>query len=108
MRRSGLFSALAVLGFLPLAGAQPGLTCKGGRCSKVISGVAPVRSQLRVNTHGPVTFEGGASGNLSYTVTVTVNARSEAEARRLLQRYNVRTVSEGLWTVFTAPGGAAM
>lgn len=105
MLRSALFSALAVLAFLPFAGAQKGLTCRNGKCEKVIYGAAPASSRLRVNAHGPVTLEGGASQNLSYTVTVSVSARTEAEARRWLQAYAVRLVTQGPTTVFTAPGG---
>src|SRR2546423_6039091 len=105
MLRSALFSALAVLAFLPFAGAQKGLTCKDGKCEKVIYGAAPAGSRLRVNAHGPVTLEGGASPNLTYVVTVSVSARSDAEARRWLQAYAVRVVSQGPTTVFTAPGG---
>jgi DUF4097 and DUF4098 domain-containing protein YvlB len=105
MLRSALFSALAVLAFLPFAGAQKGLTCKNGKCEKVIYGSAPAGSRLRVNAHGPVTLEGGASPNLQYTVTVSISARSEIEARRWLQQYAVRVVAQGSTTVFTAPGG---
>jgi DUF4097 and DUF4098 domain-containing protein YvlB len=105
MLRSALSSALAVLAFLPFAGAQRGMTCKNGNCEKVIYGTAPAGSRLRVNAHGPVTLEGGASTSLVYSVTVTVSARSETEARRFLQQYAVRVASQGATTVFTAPGG---
>ncbi len=107
MLRSALFSALAVLAFLPFAGAQrgQGLTCKNGTCEKVIYGTAPIGSRLRVNAHGPVTLEGGTSTSLQYAVTVTVSARSEAEARRWLQQYTVRVDALGSTTVFTAPPG---
>jgi DUF4097 and DUF4098 domain-containing protein YvlB len=105
MLRSALFSALAVLAFLPFAGAQKGFTCKNGTCEKVIYGTAPVGTRLRVNAHGPVTLQGGDSTSLQYTVTVSVSARSESEARRWLQQYAVRVVSQGPITVFTAPGG---
>jgi len=108
MLRSALFSALAVLAFLPFAGAQRGLTCKNGNCEKVIYGTAPAGSRLRINAHGPVTLTGGASPNLLYTVTVSVSARSEAEARRWLQQYAVRVVAQGSTTVFTAPSGPVM
>src|SRR5450432_1375957 len=108
MLRSALFSALAVLAFLPFAGAQKGLTCKNGTCDKVIYGAAPAGTRLRVNAHGPVTLEGGASTNLLYTVVVSVTARTEAEARRILQQYGVKLVSQGGTTVFTAPGGPVM
>jgi DUF4097 and DUF4098 domain-containing protein YvlB len=93
--------------FVPVSFAQP-FTCKDGKCERVVSGVAPAGPRLRVNAHGPVTLVGGVSQNLSFTVKVTVNARSEAEARRLLQPYGVRVQSDGVWTVLTAPGGAIM
>ncbi len=105
MLRSALFSALAVLAFQPFAGAQKGFTCKNGTCEKVIYGTAPAGTRLRVNAHGPVKLEGGSSPDLQYTVTVTVSARTEAEARRWLQQYAVRVVVQGSTTVLTAPNG---
>lgn len=83
-------------------------TCKDGKCERVLNGVAPACSRLRINAHGPVTLVGGVSQNLSFTVKVTVNARNEAEARRLLLPYMVRVQSDGAWTVLSAPGGAIM
>ncbi|HLK63877.1 MAG TPA: hypothetical protein VKU19_10590 [Bryobacteraceae bacterium] len=105
MLRSALFSALAILAFLPFAGAQKGFTCKNGTCEKVIYGTAPAAARLRVNAHGPVKLQGGTSPNLQYVVTVTVSARTEAEARRWLQQYAVRVISQGDTTVLTAPNG---
>jgi hypothetical protein len=107
MRRSGLFSALAVLAALLPASAQQ-WTCKSGKCERVISGTAPCGARMRVNAHGPVSLEAGTSRELAYTVRVTVNARTEAEARRLFQNYAVRVDSQGAWTVLNAPGGAIM
>ena len=92
---------------IPVSYAQQ-LTCKDGKCERVLNGVAPACSRLRVNAHGPVTLAGGVSQNLSFTVKVTVNARNEAEARRLLLPYVVRVQSDGAWTVLSAPGGAIM
>ena len=45
-------------------------------------GTVPAASRLRVNAHGPVTLEGGVAKDLSYTIRLSVNARTEAEARR--------------------------
>jgi len=108
MHRSALFSALAALALLSPTGAQQGLTRENGRWVHRIYGSAPARQRLRVNAHGPVTLEGGVSKDLSYTVTLTVNARSEAEAIRLLRNYTVRAESQGQWMVLTAPGGPVM
>ena len=92
---------------LPSAFAQQ-FTCKDGKCERVLNGVAPATSRLRINAHGPVTLVGGVSQNLSFTVKVTVSARNEEEARRLLLPYVVRVQSDGAWTVLSAPGGAIM
>ena len=81
MRRSGLSSALAVLAALLPAYAQQ-LVCKNGKCERIIYGSAPAGSRLRVNAHGPVTLEGGVSKNLSYTIRLSVNARSEPSAQQ--------------------------
>jgi hypothetical protein len=111
MRRSGLSSALAVLaGFLAalLPAAAQQLVCKNGKCERIISGAAPAGSRLRVNAHGPVTLEGGVSRDLTYTIRLSVDARTEAQGRRALQQYAVRVSTQGPWTVLTAPGGVVM
>jgi DUF4097 and DUF4098 domain-containing protein YvlB len=92
---------------LPAAFSQP-LTCSNGRCERILNGTAPIASRLRVNAHGPVTLVGGAAPTFTFTVKVTVYARNEEEARRLLAPYAVRVQSDGAWTVLTAPGGSIM
>src|SRR5690242_5253283 len=104
MRRSGLSSALALAVLLLPAYAQQ-LTCRNGRCERVIYGSAPAPARLRINAHGPVTLEGGAAKDLSYSIKVVAIGRTDAEARRALQAYAVRLESGGPWTVLTAPGG---
>src|ERR1035437_7152886 len=104
MRRSELFSLLA-LATLPLAcWAQQAMTCQHGQCVQVLAGQAGIRQQLRVNAHGPVTLEAGVGTELKYTARVVVRAANEAEARRILELYPVRVTREGDWSVFTAPG----
>src|SRR5262245_13744284 len=109
MLRSGLSSALALIAFLPSGGAQPAprLTRENGRWVRVFYGNAPAVARVRINSHGPVTLEGGAERDFRYEVKVSVAARSEAEARRVFQQYAVRAERQGPWLVFTAPGGAA-
>jgi hypothetical protein len=82
--------------------------CRDGKCEITLSGHAPACSRLRIVAHGPVTLEGGASQNLSYTVKLTVNAHSEAEARLLLRDYALRLQTAGALTVLSAPGGSVM
>lgn len=104
----------STLGVLCLSAVNAGLlfsqqlTCTNGKCERVLNGIAPPGSRLRVNAHGPVTVVGGVSQNLTFTVKVTVNARSEAEARRLLAPYAVRVQNDGVWTILSAPGGEIM
>jgi DUF4097 and DUF4098 domain-containing protein YvlB len=62
---------------------------------------------LRINGHGPVTLEAGGR-SFSYTMRVSVSARSEADARRLLTRLPMRIETQGEWVVLTAPGGPAV
>src|SRR3954464_13275717 len=111
MRQLGLSSALAILAAWVAATAPAPaqqLVCKNGKCERVIYGAAPAGSRLRVNAHGPVTLEGGVTKDLTYTIRLSVNARTEAEARRALQQYMVRVDRQGPWTVLSAPGGVVM
>ena len=115
MRRSGHFKRagllacpFAFLGVLTAAFGQTPVTCSRGQCTRVFEGSAPASPRLRVNAHGPVSLQGGVSGNLAYTVKVTVAARTEAAARRLLENYRLSVESQDGWTVLTTPGGAAM
>ncbi|HMC58956.1 MAG TPA: hypothetical protein VKJ01_07185, partial [Candidatus Solibacter sp.] len=104
-------TALTALFLMPWAAmGQPGLARDGDRWVRVFSGSAPAGQRLRVNAHGPVTFQGGtfqgsAANRLQYTVRVSVMARTEAQAQRVLERYAVRVSPVGGWTVLTAPGG---
>ncbi|HXK00942.1 MAG TPA: hypothetical protein VMS37_00990 [Verrucomicrobiae bacterium] len=96
--------ALLLLPLLALA--QPlGLHRKGELWEKDFYGVAPLTRRIRVNAHGPVTLEAGISTNISYTVRVSVRARTESEARSVMQRYLVRAERIGDTTVITAPSG---
>lgn len=56
--------------------------------------------RLHVSTRGPVTVRGGAEEQVRYTVTKRVKAASEAEARRRLSRFLIRTYQQGDLTVF--------
>jgi len=96
--------ALLLLPLLALA--QPlGLHRKGELWEKDFYGVAPLTRRIRVNAHGPVTLEAGISSNISYTIRVSVRARTESEARSVMQRYLVRAERIGDTTVITAPNG---
>jgi DUF4097 and DUF4098 domain-containing protein YvlB len=108
MHRSELFSALAVLVCVPLAGsAQPWLTHENGLWVRTFTGSAAATPRLRINAHGPVTLDAGNAGarQYSYTVKVSVRARTPEQARRILQQYSVKIQPQGEWLVMTTPGG---
>ena len=109
MRRSALFrdwALLLPLLLLPLAASpQPGgLVREGDHFVREFRGDMAAGRRLRINAHGPVSVQAGAGKNISYTVRVSVRARTEAEARIVMQRYNVRLTPQGEWVVLTAPG----
>ena len=100
--------ALAILTVAAPVHAGQALTHEQKGWARVITGTAPAAARLRINAHGSVTLDAGNSKELSYSVKVTVDTRSEAEARRVLARYMVRVEKQGLWSVMTVPGGAAV
>ncbi|MGD0773309.1 MAG: hypothetical protein ABSC05_10860 [Candidatus Solibacter sp.] len=107
MRRSAHFRTPAILLLLPLVAVpQPaGLARQGDRFVRDFSGTVPPARRLRINAHGPVTVQAGVANSISYTVHLSVRARTEAEARIVIERYSVRVAPQGEWLVLTAPGG---
>lgn len=107
MRRPEDFRILAVLLLLPLAASpqQNGIVRQGDRFVRDFNGSVPAARRLRINAHGPVTVQAGTANRISYTVHLSVRARTESEARIVMQRYSVRVATQGEWVVLTAPGG---
>lgn len=107
MLRPADFKTLAILLLLPLVAVpqQTGMVREGDRFVRIFSGIAPAGRRLRINAHGPVNVQAGTANRISYTVRLSVRARSEAEARNVMQHYNVRVAPQGEWVVLTAPGG---
>src|ERR1019366_6735966 len=107
MHRPVDFKTVAILLLLPLAAvSQPsGLVREGDRFARDFHGTAPAGRRLRINAHGPVNVQAGAGNSIAYTVHLSVRARTEAEARNVIERYNVRVTPQGEWVVLTAPGG---
>src|SRR5438094_9430118 len=96
-------AALTQAGFTqPPAFAQQTLVREGDRWRRDFYGTVPVGPEarrLRVNAQGPVTVQAGLSNNvsrnLSFTVSVSVRARTEAEASRVFERYKVQVGPPG-------------
>jgi DUF4097 and DUF4098 domain-containing protein YvlB len=107
MRRSVHFKAQAILLLLPLVAVPQtaGLVREGDRFARDFHGDAPAGRHLRINAHGPVSVQAGEGKRITYTVHLSVRARTEAEARTIMQRYNVRVTPRGEWVVLNAPGG---
>jgi len=107
MRRSEFFSLAALLALLLPAGSgqQQALKREGDGWVQTITGTLPAAAKLRVNGHGPVSLEGGVEKQISYSVKITVTARTEAEARRILSRFPLQTSVAGDWAVLNTPGG---
>lgn len=103
-RRRALLAAL--FGVVPAAlFAQAPLVREGGRWVQTITGSAPAAARLRVLCQGPVHLEGGTANEIAYTAKVSVRARNEGEARRLLEGFGVRKSTSGEWAVLVAGGG---
>lgn len=110
MRQSGLSRPAGVLAglfiFVPsVLLAQRTLSREGDQWVETLTGTAPAAARLRVNCQGPVHLEGGAASEIAYSVKLSVRARNEAAARRLLGRFGVRTMRSGDWSVVTTEGG---
>ncbi len=109
MLRSAHSSLRALLLAAPVAlallYAQPGVVREGSGFRRDFSGTGPAARKLRIAAHGPVHLQAGSGSALSYTVSVAVRARTEAEARRVLEHYAVRLERSGDWLVLTAPAG---
>jgi hypothetical protein len=58
-----------------------------------------------VACQGPVHLEAGSGNELSYTARLSVMARNEAEARRILAQVGVRATPSGEWSTLSAGGG---
>jgi DUF4097 and DUF4098 domain-containing protein YvlB len=100
---------LLALAVTPLAcWAQQEMACQRGQCVEAVTGQAGIGQRLRVNAHGPVTLEAGVEKELKYTAREVAQAAGPEEARRMLDRYPVRVVNAGGWSVLTAPLAATL
>jgi len=104
---AGLLMAAVLL--LPLSGAaqQQPLHREADGWVRIYTGTLPRAARLRINGHGPVTLDAGGR-SFTYSIRVSVAARSEVEAQRLLDRLPMHISTQGEWVVLTAPGGPAL
>src|SRR5262249_31755899 len=101
-----LWVGITSLALLPGGLAGQTLVREGSRWVETITGNLPAALHLKVNVQGPVHLEAGNAGNdISYTAKLSVQVRSEAEARKILSHYSIRTSAVGDGAALTAPGG---
>src|SRR5262249_50363410 len=98
--RSLIALAVAALAF---GGEESKLTRDGDFWVQTITGseFAAPGGRLRISTRGPVVVRGASEDQIRYTITKRVKAHSEAEARRRLARFLVRTYRQGDTTTLT-------
>jgi len=94
-----------MLALIPASLFAQTLTREGNRWVQTITGTAPAASRLRVNAEGSVHLEAGGAGAIAYTAKVSVQARREEDARRILSRYAVRIGTGPDTVVLSVPGG---
>jgi len=95
--------SIALAAVLVAFGAEESkLTREGEFWVQTVTGseAADIGGRLRVSTRGPVTVRGAAQDHVQYTITKRVKAKNEAEARRRLSRFLVRTYRQGDTTIF--------
>ncbi len=103
--RAAVRLAGALVALVCATAQQPGIVREGDHFRRHFEGTAPAARRLRINAHGPVTLTTGSGDTVSYSVGVSVRARSESEARRVLERYAIGVERVGDRLVLTAPGG---
>jgi DUF4097 and DUF4098 domain-containing protein YvlB len=95
MRRIGI--ALVLSTILALAQDAP-IRKEGAHWVQVLTGSipAPADCKLRIENRGPITLQGQPfTDRITYAIKKRVRAKSEAEARALLEAATVRVVSRG-------------
>ena len=98
-----LFTTALGLACWGLAGAQTesAITRDGGYWVRTVEGAMQTAGQdkLRVETTGSLSMHGAATEQVNYKLTVRVRAADEREAEALLERFSVKTGTEGGWTM---------
>jgi DUF4097 and DUF4098 domain-containing protein YvlB len=89
-------SLLALLWGLPLGAQTEGpITREGRYWVQTVEGSIPAGARLRVGSIGGITVRGDSGNEVHYTVRKRARAGSEAEARSMLQRAQVRASRQG-------------
>jgi hypothetical protein len=101
MRQLASISILALTGAALLAAQnEPAPVREHGYWTRTVQGPINLSGleRLRVETTGDVQVRGGRDPQASYTLKLRVKAGDAREAEALLERFNVKTGTEGGWT----------
>src|SRR5579875_1752230 len=107
MRRLAHFSwGLALLGWgLPALLFGQSIAREGNHWVMTVNGSLPAGKRLQVTSQGPVRLEGGSGHSVTFIAKLSVDARTEDDARRIFSRFGLRTLSANGRVVVAAPGG---
>ena len=94
-----LLSLLFLGAALASAQSESSITRDGDSWVRTVKGSVDTAGldKLRVETTGNVTLQGAATGQTTYTLKVRVRAEDAREAEALLDRFSVKTGTEGGW-----------
>ena len=90
--------------------ADPVLRREGGYFVTTLDGSAEIapRANLSIQARGPVSLTGESRRDLSYALEVRLKARSEQEARALLDSFEVKVSTQGEHAVVSVRRGAGI
>jgi DUF4097 and DUF4098 domain-containing protein YvlB len=103
MHRSAHFSG--ALALLPALLFGQNISREGNRWVMTVTGSLPAGARIQLTTQGPVHLEGGSGSEVTFTAKLSVDARTEDDARRIFSRYRLRTLSANDQVIVAAPGG---
>lgn len=92
-----------VVPWAAFAQTQPTITREGYYWVQTVSGyvVSAGVERLRIATRGAVEIQGRAESAISYSLTKRVKADTQSEARRLMDTFRTRALSESGWADLT-------
>ena len=96
---------VAAVLLLPSAPGQQGIKREGNAWTRTYTATMSALPRLRIEAHGPVTLDSSAASSIEYTVKLVVTAQDEADAKRMLERVEVRAIrANGALTLLPPPG----
>ncbi|HEY7391712.1 MAG TPA: hypothetical protein VH640_24565 [Bryobacteraceae bacterium] len=109
-RFSGAISKRASWGLalVPALLLGQNISREGNRWVMTLGGSLAAGTRLQVTSQGPIHVEGGSGSEVTFTAKLSVEARTEDDARRIFSRYHLRTLSANDQVIVAAPGGPVL